>query len=224
MLVNLKSEGKAVVIFGGGSEGYRKTSDFVAAGAKVLVVSRSFSAGIRKLEEEGRISLRKAEVEDAEAFVKNLKPKPDVLVAVTSSRDLNAQLIGYGKSVGCMVYAPDNPASSDFVLPATARVGDVRIAISTDGRSPAMARVLRQRIERMITQQDLLQIKLQEHAREFLKRRVPDQKVRRQLLYEILDDETIRGLLLEGKLIEAQKAAAKIIENYRKDVKEAQPE
>ncbi len=41
-----------------------------------------------------------------------------------------------------MVYSVDNPALSDFILPAVAHVGDVKIAVSTGGKSPAMARVL----------------------------------------------------------------------------------
>ena len=60
-----------------------------------------------------------------------------------------------------MVYSVDNPALSDFILPAVAQVGDVKIAVSTSGKSPAMAKVLRERIEKMITPEDLLEIQLQ---------------------------------------------------------------
>ena len=53
----------------------------------------------------------------------------------------------------CMVYSVDDPAQSDFILPAVAHVGDVKIAVSTSGKSPAMARALRERIEKMVTPQ-----------------------------------------------------------------------
>jgi precorrin-2 dehydrogenase/sirohydrochlorin ferrochelatase len=112
-----------------------------------------------------------------------------------------------------MVYAPDNPAISDFVLPATAKVGDVRIAISTGGKSPAMARVLRQRIEKIITPQDLLQIRLQEYLRGMLKNKVENQKTRKELLLKVLKNEEVQRLLKQSKFAEAKEKAKEIIQN-----------
>ena len=221
MLVDLKSNGKCVVVVGGGSEGYRKTLDFVEAGAKVLVVSRSFSNGIKELSRSGKICTQKEEVEDAEAFVSSFDPKPALLVAVTNNHELNLQLIIKAKAAGCMVYAPDNPAISDFTLPAVAKVGDISIAISTEGKSPAMARVLRQRIEKMITPEDLLQVELQNRLRATLKQQVGDQNVRRHLLYQILEDAEVKKLLKKGALNEAQEIAEKILQNSTKNKRKA---
>ena len=96
-------------------------------------------------------------------------------------------------------------------------VCDVRIAVSTDGKSPAMAKKLRQRIEELITKEDLLQIKLQERMRAVLKERIGDQKVRRKVLYKILEDEKVKTLLRAGKLGEAEKTAFKIMENIKNE-------
>ena len=213
MLVDLNFNGKYVVILGGGSESCRKTQSFVEAGSKILVVSKTFSRGIKELHKTGKLELLKAEVKDGEAFVKNLKPKPDLLVAVTNDHKLNAQLIKHAKTAGCMVYTVDDPAISDFTLPALAKVGEVRIAISTAGKSPVMARVLRQRIEKMVAQEDLLQIKLQTYARAVLKKRIQDQKARKQILYKMLKNEEIKRLLKEGKFDQAKEMAMKILEN-----------
>jgi precorrin-2 dehydrogenase/sirohydrochlorin ferrochelatase len=213
LLVDLNINGKYVVVVGGGSESYRKTQSFVEAGSKILVVSKTFSLGIKKLHKIGKLELLQAEVKDSEAFVKNLNPKPDLLVAVTNDHELNAQLIKHAKSAGCMVYSVDDPSISDFILPALAKVGEVRIAISTTGKSPAMARVLRQRIEKMITEEDLLQIKLQNRLRANLKRRISDQKVRRQILYKTLKNDEVNRLLKEGKFDGALETAMKILEN-----------
>ncbi len=214
MLIELKLEGKYVVVVGGGSESYRKTFDFVKAGAKILVVSGSFSRGIQKLQEKGKISLRQEHVGDPEAFFCKLKPKPDLLVAITNNHDLNSRLIAYAKSAGCMVYAPGNPSLSDFVLPAVARIGDVKIAVSTSGKSPAMASVLRQRIEAMITVEDLLQIKLQDQIREILKTQRSHQKNRKQMLYKVMDDPQVKALVKNKKFEEAKEKALKIIQSF----------
>ncbi len=222
MLVDLKVNGKHVVVVGGGSESYRKTLDFLEAGAKILVVSRSFSDGIKGLYQTGKISLQEEEVKNAASFVNSFDPKPDIVVALTNDHEFNAELIKYAKASGCMVYAPDNPAISDFILPAVAKVGEVRIAISTEGKSPAMASVLRQRIEKLITQEDLLQVKLQSRVRELLKQQVLDQKVRKKLLYRILEDAKTKKFLKEGKLKEAQEVATKIIEKHLRDADKLQ--
>ncbi len=217
MLVDLNFNGKYVVVVGGGSESYRKTRSFVEAGSKILVVSKTFSRGIKELHAMGKLELLQEEVKDAEVFVKNLKPKPDLLVAVTNNHELNAQLIKHAKTLGCMVYSVDDPAASDFILPAIAKIGEVKIAISTAGKSPAMARVLRQRIEKMVTPEDLLQIKLQTYLRTVLKKRISDQKVRKRILYEILENPEMKKLLKEEKFNEAQEMAVKIVEKTVKE-------
>ena len=89
--------------------------------------------------EEKKVALVKTEIKDAKSFVDSLNPKPDLLLAVTDDTKLNSELVKAAKSLGCMVYSVDNPALSDFILPAVAKVGDVKIAVSTSGKSPAMA-------------------------------------------------------------------------------------
>ena len=217
MIVDFSFDGKFVLLVGGGSEAYNKALNFIDAGSKVLVVSRNFSNDILKLHEAKKILIQKTEVKNGEEFIRNLKPKPDLLALATSNHELNAILAREAKSAGLMVYVADNPAISDFILPAVARIGDVRVAISTNGKSPAMAKILRQRVEKLITQEDLLHIKLQESMRAVLKERIVNQKVRKKILYTILEDEKVNGLLKEGNLDEAQKVAMKIMESSEEE-------
>jgi precorrin-2 dehydrogenase/sirohydrochlorin ferrochelatase len=196
---------------GGGSEAFSKVQNFLDAGSKVLVISRNFSKDILDLHAAKRIDLLKTEIKDGEAFVKQLKPKPDLLAVATSDHQLNAKLAQRGKVEGFMVYVADNPALSDFILPAVSKVGDVRITVSTGGKSPAMAKTLRERIARLITTQDLLHIELQEHMRALLKERVAEQKTRKRILYTILEDRHVNEFLKEGKLEQAKQEAVKIM-------------
>jgi precorrin-2 dehydrogenase / sirohydrochlorin ferrochelatase len=115
-----------------------------------------------------------------------------------------------------MVYSIDNSAVSDFILPAVAKVGDVKVAVSTGGKSPAMAHVLRERIEKLVTPQDLLEIELQTNMRTILKEQVSDVKLRGKTLYEILNNVNIKEALSEGNIQEAQRLAIKVIEKRKK--------
>jgi len=222
VIIDFKFEGKYVAMVGGGSEAFSKVQSFLDAGSKVLVISRNFSKGLLDLHADKRIALFKTEIKDGEAFVKQLNPKPDLLAVATNDHKLNAKLAQCAKKEGFMVYVADNPALSDFILPAVSKIGEVRIAVSTGGKSPAMAKTLRERIERLITQQDLLQIELQDYMRRVLKERVTEQKTRKRILYTILEDEPVNTLLKEGKLEKAKREAMEIMKNATKNTQEAQ--
>ena len=215
MLIDLRLDGKTVMVVGGGAEAYRKTQSFLDSGAKIWVISKEFSDGIEKLSEAKKVALLKTEIKDAKAFVDSLNPKPDVFLAVTNDSKLNLALVKAAKPWGCMVYSVDNPAQSDFILPAIAKVGDVKVAVSTGGKSPAMARMLRQRIEKLVRPEDLLAIELQAHVRSILKEKLSDPKARSKTLYEILNNDNIKEALIEGKLQKAQELAMKLVEDVK---------
>jgi len=216
LLLDLKLEGKTVIVVGGGSEAYRKTQSFLDSGAIIWIISKAFSEGIQKLNQERKVILLKTDINNGTQFIDCLNPKPDILLAITDDNKLNAELVGAAKAWGCIVYSVDNPAQSDFILPAIAKVGDVKVAVSTGGRSPVMAHLLRERIEKIVLPEDLLQIELQANMRSYLKEKVSNPRVRSKLLYEILDNNTIKEALCEGKLQEAQDLAMRLIEQREK--------
>ncbi|MCW3998840.1 MAG: bifunctional precorrin-2 dehydrogenase/sirohydrochlorin ferrochelatase [Candidatus Bathyarchaeota archaeon] len=218
MLIDLKLTGKTVMVVGGGAEAHRKLQGILDSEAKIWVISRDFVEPIQKLGQEKRVALLKTGIKDAQAFVDSLSPKPYILLAATNDGALNAGLIKAAKFYGCMVYSVDDPSASDFILPAVAHVGDVKIAVSTGGKSPAVAHVLRERIEKLVTPMDLLSIQLQEKARAVLKEKVSDSEKRSQMLYEILGSEEIKKALSEGKLAEAETLALALINKEENQV------
>ena len=215
MILDYDLTDKKVVIIGGGPEAHRKIQSFLDAGSKVLVVSEDFLESIRTLHELNKIELRQENIKDVESFISSLDCVPDVLVAVTNNHELNFQLVKSAKTAGSMVYSVDNPKISDFMLPALAKIDDVRIAVFTGGKSPSVARVLRQRIEKMITPQDLLQIQLQEYLRSEIKQKIPEQKIRKIVLSEIIEDNHIQKLLKKGKLEQAKQFALDIAKSFQ---------
>jgi precorrin-2 dehydrogenase / sirohydrochlorin ferrochelatase len=212
LLIDLKLDGKTVMVIGGGAEAHRKLQSVLDSGAKIWVISREFCDEVQKLGDAKKVALLKTGIKDGQAFVDSLSPKPYILLAATNDSNLNLGLVKAAKHYGCMVYSVDNPQLSDFILPAVAHVGDVKVAVSTGGKSPAMAHILRERIEKLVTPQDLLEIELQEKARAILKTKISDSNQRSKLLYEIMDNVNIKRALTEGKLTEAEEIANKIIE------------
>ncbi len=217
MFIDFKVDGKKVVVVGGGSEGFRKIQNFLDSTAEIIVVSCEFSEGIRSIAAQGKIVLKQVQIVDVKKFIEQLNPKPDLLLAVTDNSVLNSQLVLEAKTVGCLVYCVSDPSLSDFIFPAVARVGDVKIAVSTGGRSPAIAMELRQRIEEFVTLDDLLGIELQAYLREVFKNSIADQRVRSRFLNEILNNVNIKQALKEGNICVAKELALKLVQN--KEVK-----
>jgi precorrin-2 dehydrogenase / sirohydrochlorin ferrochelatase len=211
LLIDLKLDGKTVMVIGGGAEAYRKTQSLLDSGATIWLISKEFTSDVLKLGETRKVALLKTEVKDSKTFIDSLNPKPYMLLAATDNSKLNQELVQAAKTYGSIVYAVDNSIISDFILPAVAHIGDVKVTVSTGGKSPAMAHVLRERIEKMITEQDLLEIELQEKCRTELKKTVADPKARSKTLNQILNDDKIKAALVEGKIAEAEKIALKLI-------------
>ena len=67
-----------------------------------------------------------------------------------------------------------------------------------------MARQLRKKIQSIITEEDILEIELQDYARSILKEVIDDQKQRRKYLYDIFEDERINDFIKDRKIEEAK--------------------
>src|SRR5207245_6015180 len=70
-----------------------------------------------------------------------------LVIAATSLPELNASVFKEARERKVLCNAVDDPANCDFYYPAVVRRGDLQIAISTNGRSPALAQRLRRELE-----------------------------------------------------------------------------
>ena len=76
--------------------------------------------------------------------------KPFVVMACTNDRQLNRKIVKKAKTMKCYAYASDDPEISDFAHPSVINIEDaVQIAVSTGGKSPAMARKIKLEAEKV---------------------------------------------------------------------------
>jgi precorrin-2 dehydrogenase / sirohydrochlorin ferrochelatase len=174
--------GKKVVIFGGGAVGERKAAYF--SGADVTVVSREFSAGLRAM-----AGVRLVSYDVTVDAVPGLIENAFLLVAATGDSALNREIVRVAGDAGIIVNAAEG--GSDVILPSKIVQGDITIAISTGGHSPAMARYLRQRLEQSLGAELSDMVRLQSELRENLKKTVLSQDERERLLWQVLGDRSI---------------------------------
>lgn len=151
----LNGERCRFVVIGGGEVATRKVVTLVEAGAAVTVVAPEISASIHKLKQDeqrdesrGRARLnieeRAAADEDYQAG--------DYVVLATDNESVNRSQAEAARAAGAFVCRTDEPRENDFAFPAVVERLPLKIAISTSGSSPALTRLVRDRIEAFIPQ------------------------------------------------------------------------
>ena len=126
----------------------------------------------------------------------------DLVVVASGDEDLSDYVSKI--SEGKLINRADFPDRGNVIVPTSFEIGDVEISIFTNGKSPLMARQLRKKIQSIITDEDIMEIELQDYARLKLKNVVEDQKERREYLYGIFEDEKINDFIENGKIDEAK--------------------
>lgn len=139
--VFLALEGKPCLVVGGGAVALGKVSGLLRAGARVTVVSPALRPELLELLEQGRIrhSAREYEARDIEGMT--------LVMVATDDGAVNRQVATDCRAGGVWVNASDDPPNCDFILPSVIRKGQVTVAASTAGASPALARRLREELE-----------------------------------------------------------------------------
>ena len=214
MIIDIDLRGKTVVIFGGGTVGERKATKFLTAGANVIVASRDFTEKLRRLSSRKKLELIHVDLDAAPGKIRTLSSSADVVVVATNRPEINRRIGDEAKKRRIPVNVADNPYLGDFTMPDTSRIGEFRIAISTGGKSPAMSRFLRRRIEELIRDEDILMVRLQSYARKLVRARITDQQSRKKVLDIIMQDKKIRQMLKKRKLQDAKGLTRHIIGGY----------
>ena len=182
LIVDLNLKGNLVIVVGGGDEGYKKVNSLLTQDCKILLISDKINTQLSNCIKQKKIDFEKIKLKDA-SFLS--KYKPFLVMATTNDRQLNRKIIQKAKKMKCYVYASDDPEVSDFAHPSVINIEDtVQIAISTGGKSPAMARKLKLQTEKIfkkiIKKEDIYQIKLQQIARDKAKKTIPNQIERKK--------------------------------------------
>ena len=216
LIVDLHLNGKLVIVIGSGNEGMKKVSSLLTQDCEILVVSNSSNSQLEKHVKQGRIKFKKMKLKNAN-FLTNYKPY--VVMATTTDRELNRKIVEKARKMKSYAYASDDPEVSDFAHPSVINVADtVQIAISTGGSSPAMARKIKLKAEsyfkKNISNEEILQIRLQKFARDKAKLIIKTQIERKKFLYSILNDKHVKELLKDGKYKQAQTRVKKILNEW----------
>jgi precorrin-2 dehydrogenase / sirohydrochlorin ferrochelatase len=137
----LKLEGRACLVVGAGTIGEPKIESLLIAGASVRVIAPRVTAAVAEWARAGVI------VWEAREFNEGDLDGVFLVIAATSSRDVNGTIFRGAHQRNILCNVVDDPEFCDFYYPAVVRRGDLQLAISTNGRSPALAQRIRRELE-----------------------------------------------------------------------------
>ncbi len=217
MIVDLNLQDKIVAVIGSGNEAQKRINSLLGQNCEILVISDSINARIRKLVKTKKITFKKQKIQDLK-FIS--KFRPNVIITTTDDKKLNQKIINSAKRRKIIAYSSDNPEDSDFSNPAIIDFESmIQIAIFTGGKSPAMSKKIKTSAEkifkRIITKQDIAQIKIQNIARKLAKVDISSQIQRRRYLHTVMTDGGIEQLIKDGHVKRAEKRAITILRNWK---------
>jgi precorrin-2 dehydrogenase/sirohydrochlorin ferrochelatase len=162
MFLNIR--GRKCVVVGGGQVALRKVKTLLAHGALVEVISPELTTELQRLVENGKIALKQRQFQSGDlqgAFI---------AVAATSDNRTNRKIAGEARESGIPVNVANDTVHSDFIVPSSLSRGDITVAVSTSGKSPALARKIRTMLEKELGEEYTLLVELVDEVRTELKK------------------------------------------------------
>ncbi|OWT32881.1 siroheme synthase [Methanobrevibacter sp. 87.7] len=212
---------KNVFVLGTGEVASRRAIRFLDKGANVILAGDKLNNSV--IEKGGKLikiftDLYKFDkdtqikyMESNKKIIKEEVEKADFVIIATGDYELAdyTSLISKGK----LLNRADKTDDGNIIVPTSFYIDDVEFSIFTGGKSPLMAKKLRQKIQSIITDEDILEIKIQDYARKELKTKIENPKLRKKVLYEILNDSNIKNSIKDKNIDKIKIFVDEIINN-----------
>ncbi|MFZ0034530.1 MAG: bifunctional precorrin-2 dehydrogenase/sirohydrochlorin ferrochelatase [Sedimentisphaerales bacterium] len=188
----LELNGRRVVIVGAGEVAVRKAQALLAAGARVVVVSKNIDDALAALCQGTNAEIIKS------GYSKSYIAEAALVIAAAGDRQLNKQIYKDCQELEILCNVVDAPELCDFIVPAVVKRGDLQIAIGTEGHCPAYAGHLRKKLEQSFTDKHGEFLAELEGLRKGIIEDVPNPIDRKALLGELVDDKSFECFVQNG--------------------------
>lgn len=208
----LEVRGRLCLVVGGGAVAERKVRGLLEQGALVRVVSPTLTPALAAEAAAGHLVHRSRPFAPADlegAFL---------AFAATDDPAVNAAVAAAAEAARIPVNVADDPSRSTFLVPSTLKRGDLAVAVSTGGASPALAKRLRAELEEKVGEEYAALARLLGEARREVLRGVPDPTRRHALLTRLPED--LHRAFREG----GEQAARTLLASLLREAAPAAPE
>ncbi len=194
--LHLQLRGRRCLVVGGGPVAERKAGGLQQAEGAVALVSPQATPALQALALAGDIEWLQ------ESYQEKHLDGAFLVFACTDSRAVNASVMRDAQARGLLTLVADDPESGDFVSPTVVRRGGLLLTASTQGNSPTLAAVIRERLEAEFGPEWAELAALIGDARGLLQTR-RDEASRKAAVRRVLADAQVRQLIQDGKQLEA---------------------
>jgi precorrin-2 dehydrogenase/sirohydrochlorin ferrochelatase len=186
-------QAREVIVVGGGHVAARKVEGLLAADARVRIISPVLVPELEEVVASGQVSYNQRAYQEGDlegAFL---------VIAATDDNSVNHMVWAEASQQGCLINVVDDPEHSTFILPAIFQRGEMSVAVSTGGGSPALARRLRERLEKLIGTEYGILTELLAELRPEIKASHPPGEARLQAALRIVDSDILQIIQSQGK-------------------------
>ena len=188
VLLNLHN--KDVIIVGGGKVAARKLKTLINTGARIKIISPEFCEKIDRISKQHpqKITLirRKYKYGDLK----------DCVLVIAASSDETCQKIIHkeAQEKNILINTVNNLELCDFIVPSNIFLDDLTISISTQGKTPAISRLIRKRLESEIIPSYVLLIEFAGELRDYIKQNINEDEIRHKLLKKLAEPKLIEWI------------------------------
>ena len=186
ILVDLK--GKRVIVVGGGTVAQRKVETLLGYDAVVYLMSQEFTPTLQRYVEEGKIKFLGKE------FREDVLDGVFLVIAATDNPAVNRKVSESAKEKGLLVNAVDQPSDCNFIVPAVVKRGDLLVAVSTSGKSPALARKIRKDLDTQFGNEYEEFLCLMGRVRKEILSRGLSQEEKSRIFYEFINSDILASI------------------------------
>lgn len=203
----LKLENKKSLVIGGGNVAFRKITHLMESGSHITVISINFIDKILDLKNKyTNITLIHRE------FHQNDLKDHYIVFGCTNDPHINKTIFNECTKLDIPVNIADNPDNCSFYVPSVVSRGDLKIAVSTNGRCCSMTKKIRQELEEQYDEkysQILIYLGI---LRDYLISHEPDENIRKNILTKIVNSSKLYKMFekkINGETINPESELAK---------------
>ena len=205
--INIKIHGLPCLVIGGGHVALRKIKKLIAEGAHVTVLAPEVIEEVRVLSKEGEIDWRES------CFTDNDCLGYQLVITASGVRDVAEKVHRAALENHFLYNAADFPSLGNCSLPASFSSNGIQIAVSTGGRSPAMARYVKEWLQKEIPDTFGLWLDRVSTIRIELKSQMESSQVR-EAFWRFAFGPAIMQLVAQGKIDEAEECVRHAISRF----------
>ncbi len=181
--VNLNIKNKLCTIIGGGKVAERKIFNLLKYNAKLKVISKNFTENILNI--KNNVQIIKAN------YNKKYLTGSFMVFICTNNKSLNLEIYKHAKEINALVNSATHPELCDFTIPSVLKRGDLKITVSTNGISPALARSIKKELENHFGNEYSVLLEIMRKIRDKQLALNSNSKKNSELFYKFINSETI---------------------------------